>query len=43
MRILFGYDYFNERKPMPERLENKTNQMDKNQATTAAEVAVNKN
>jgi hypothetical protein len=43
MSILFGYDYFNETKPMLERLENKINQADKNQTTTAAEVAVNKN
>jgi hypothetical protein len=45
MSILFGYDYFNETKPMLERLENKINQADKNQTTgtTAAEVTVNKN
>jgi hypothetical protein len=43
MSILFGYDYFDETKPMLERLENKINQTDKNQTTTAAEVAVNKN
>jgi hypothetical protein len=34
MSILFGYDYFDETKPMLERLKNKINQTDKKQTTS---------